>query len=178
MREYFHAAATVRCAAMKILPIALLAATTTIASSANADTMYKCTDQNGKVSYSDQPCTGKSKAATLTVIAPQHKAGAEDEWDSLQRRVPLEPESESDRLKRAEADFQERRKRREEADDAEAEYSRESRRAYQVAERLKPKIDPKQTTLSIPTWRQQAREAKKREEEEKRRRDALLPSIH
>lgn len=165
--------------AMKILPVAILTATTALASNANADTMYKCTDPNGKVAYSDQPCSGKSKAATLNVIAPQRKVDVEDDDDddgmvSLQRRKPKETELE--RLRRADADFQKRLRDREAAEE-EPEFIKQNRWANELKEGLKPKpVDPKQTTLSAPTRSELEREAKRREQEEKRRRDSLLPS--
>jgi len=163
---------------MKILPIAILAATAATANSAGADTMYKCTDPNGKVAYSDQPCTGKSKAATLNVIAPQRKVEVEDDDDdsmvSLRRQKPKETELE--RLRRADAEFQERLRKREESE-MESEIDRQTRMANEVRQRLKPKpVDPKQTILSAPTRSELEREAKRREQEEKRRRDSLLPS--
>ena len=61
---------------MKILAISLaaLAAATSIAGSASADTMNKCTDANGKVTFTDQPCAAQSKASTLNVPAPLSEA--------------------------------------------------------------------------------------------------------
>ena len=44
------------------------------AGSAIADTMYKCTDANGKITFTSQPCGGKSKERTLNVVAPQSDA--------------------------------------------------------------------------------------------------------
>ena len=157
----------------------ILVAAAAVAGNASADTMYKCTDPSGKVSYSDQPCSGKNKAATLNVVAPQRPTAGADEDDqgvSLQARKPRETESE--RLKRAEADFQERRRKREEAEAAEEERAAMIRRGN-ILDRYKPQpkpVDPKQTTLSAPTRQELERAAQQRQQDEKRRRDALLPS--
>lgn len=82
----------------------MLAAIAACAGSAHADTMYKCTDPNGKVSYSDQPCTGQSKARTLDVIAPKSTKAEPGETAQIREK----PETELQRLRRADAAFRER----------------------------------------------------------------------
>lgn len=169
---------------MRIPPLFLFAAIAAFAGNASADTMYKCTDPNGKVSYSDQPCAGKGKAATLKVVAPKRQVEEEDDDEddqelSLQARKPKETELE--RLRRADAEFQERLRKREQADEEYDRMAQDLRRANERADKYKPKsdpVDPKQTTLTAPTWRQRQRAEQQRQQEEKRRRDALFPSSH
>ncbi len=163
MRVYWQPAAPVRCPAMKSLPIALLAAMAASAGMASADTMYKCTDPNGKISYSDQPCSGKGKTSTLNVIAPQRKAKAAANQDyededgvSLQANGLKKPkETEKERLIRAEEDFQKRLKEREDAEawvaERRAEANRQARESEERSkQRVRPPKDPKQTVLYPP----------------------------
>lgn len=131
---------------MKISPsIVVLAAISAHAGSASADTMYKCTDPNGKVSFSDQPCTGKSKTSTLNVIAPQSKKAiaseASQQWE--------EPESELDRLRRADGEFQKR-----------------------LAERERDEARERLRAARERTSRLQAEERERRRQEEQDARDA------
>jgi len=105
---------------MKILPLAILAAAATIAGSARADTMYKCTGPDGKVTFTDQPCAGKSKASTLEVRPPQ-----------MGERAAQKADSEMDRLTRANEDFNKRaaeRQRAEAEDERRAEQDRWNRK--------------------------------------------------
>jgi len=89
---------------MKLLTTILLAAAT-IAGSASANTMNKCTDANGKVTFTDQPCADKSKTQTLNVQAPQSKA-----------EVAQNANAESEKLKRANQEFKQRAAERDRAD--------------------------------------------------------------
>ena len=109
------------------LPIAILAAIAMFAGNASADTMYKCTAPNGKVSFSDQPCAGNSKTATLDVIAPQNKKTVPSEvWQQREK-----PESEMERLRRADAAFRDRLAASERAD-ASARLSAAKNRTYRL----------------------------------------------
>ncbi|RAP58280.1 DUF4124 domain-containing protein [Oleiagrimonas sp. MCCC 1A03011] len=64
-----HLSAYARRAALRRgLPLLLLSLL--ISAPAAADTIYKCTDRNGQVSYQDTPCTKASKQQTLDMPAP------------------------------------------------------------------------------------------------------------
>jgi len=102
------------------LPVAILIATTAISGSARADTMYKCTGPDGKVTFTDQPCAGKGKASTLEVRSPQ-----------MGERAAQKADSELDRLTRANEAFNKRaaeRHRAEAEDERQAEQDRWNRK--------------------------------------------------
>lgn len=84
------------------LATAILVATTTVAGSAHADTMFKCTDASGKVTFSDQPCAGTGKGSTLSVRAPQSES-----------QIAEKAEADAERLKRANEQFKVRAAERE-----------------------------------------------------------------
>ncbi|MGW8394750.1 DUF4124 domain-containing protein [Pseudoduganella sp. HUAS MS19] len=84
------------------LSFAIFAAAAANAGNARADTMYKCTDVSGKVTFTDQPCAGKGKTSTLDVRAPQREA-----------EVAQKTEADAEKLKRANEQFKVRAAERE-----------------------------------------------------------------
>lgn len=102
------------------LSIAIFAAAAGITGSAGADTIYKCTDANGKVTFSDQSCPGQGKASKLDVRAPQRDA-----------EVAQKADAESERLARANESFNKRlaeRQRAEAQEERQAEQDRWNRK--------------------------------------------------
>jgi len=114
--------------------LAFLFAAASICGGARADTMYKCTDAKGKLTFTDQPCAGTSKSSTLDVPAPRSAAAA---------GVAYQDDSEAARLKRANEAFNQRAAERdriaaaEEKQAAEARAARQQQEEYVRAEKLR-----------------------------------------
>jgi hypothetical protein len=95
---------------MTVIPVFVAAALLLAGHSphAFANTMSKCVDANGKISYSDQPCPGEAKLAReFTIAAPEQNA----DRDALKL-------VEKARLRAAESAFRERHASRDQELDA------------------------------------------------------------
>jgi hypothetical protein len=114
------------------LSITMFAAAAGIAGSAGADTMYKCTGANGKVTFTDQPCAGQGKASTLDVRSPQRDADVAQKADAASERLARSNESFNKRLaERQRAEAQEERQA--EQDRWNRKMTEERRRAEKLA---------------------------------------------
>lgn len=83
------------------LSFAVLAVVAGMACAAQAGTMYKCADAQGKIAFSDQPCNNSAKELKTFNASPSVQ-GPEDAVRALQQ---------SEKLKQAELDFQGRKER-------------------------------------------------------------------
>lgn len=68
--------------------------------------IHKCTDTDGKVSFSDTPCPGGSEAQTMDIPNHPSKASGERQNDAYQR-PPMEPSPFSDQRQHANRPVQE-----------------------------------------------------------------------
>jgi hypothetical protein len=116
---------------MRILPFAtfLLLAAAAWLPAAQADTMYKCVDANGKTTFADRPCPANGKsAASFHVEAP----------------APVDPEqvaSDAQKLRNANEQFNQRRSEQLRKDEAQ---QQEAAAKERLAKLPKPKTAKEQ----------------------------------
>lgn len=103
--------------------------------------MFKCTDANGKVTYSDQPCAGKVKESTLSVRTPQSES-----------QIAEKTEADAEKLKRANEQFKVRaaeRERRYAEQEQKAAQARADRERSAIEARMKQEAKDRETARQI-----------------------------